>query len=66
VWADGREVYACHGVTSVDNPLPVDQHTLYLLGSVTKTYTATTLMRLVAEGRVELDAPVCPRASTER
>lgn len=58
VWADGREVYACHGVTSVDNPLPVDQHTLYLLGSVTKTYTATALMRLVAEGRVELDAPV--------
>jgi CubicO group peptidase (beta-lactamase class C family) len=58
VWADGREVYACHGVTSVDNPLPVDPDTLYVLGSVTKTYTATMLMRLVAEGGVELDAPV--------
>jgi CubicO group peptidase (beta-lactamase class C family) len=58
VWADGRELYSCHGVTSVDNPLPVDKDTLYLLGSVTKTYTATALMRLVAEGRVELDAPV--------
>ena len=58
VWADGRESYACHGVTSVDNPLPVDRDTLYLMGSVTKTYTATTLMRLVADGRVELDAPV--------
>ena len=58
VWADGRELYACHGVTSVDNPLPVDRDTLYLLGSVTKTYTATTLLRLVADGRVELDAPV--------
>jgi CubicO group peptidase (beta-lactamase class C family) len=58
VWADGREIYACHGVTSVDNPLPVDRDTLYVLGSVTKTYTATALMRLVAEGRVELDAPV--------
>src|SRR5438132_322880 len=57
VWADGREIYACRGVTSVDNPLPVDQDTLYLLGSVTKTYTATALMRLVADGRVELDAP---------
>ena len=51
VWADGQEIYACHGVTSVDNPLPVDRDTLYVLGSVTKTYTATTLMRLVAEGR---------------
>src|SRR5438552_6462626 len=58
VWADGREMYACHGVTSVDNPLPVDRDTLYTLGSISKTYTATALMRLVAEGRVELDAPV--------
>ncbi|MFC4590271.1 serine hydrolase domain-containing protein [Sphaerisporangium corydalis] len=58
VWADGREVYACHGVTSVENPLPVDRDTLFVLGSVTKTYTATALMRLVAQGRVELDAPV--------
>jgi CubicO group peptidase (beta-lactamase class C family) len=58
VWADGQEVYACHGVTSIENPLPVDRDTLYVLGSVTKTYTATALMRLVSEGKVELDAPV--------
>ena len=58
VWADGREAYACPGVTSVDNPLPVDTDTLFGLGSVSKTFTATTAMRLVAEGRVELDAPV--------
>ncbi len=58
VWADDQEIYACHGVTSVENPLPVDRDTLYVLGSVTKTYTATALMRLVADGRVELDAPV--------
>jgi CubicO group peptidase (beta-lactamase class C family) len=58
VWADGREIYACHGVTSIDNPLPVDQDTLFVLGSVTKTFTATALMRLVADRRVELDAPV--------
>src|SRR5215211_2007604 len=44
VWADGREAYACHGVTSVDNPLPVDPDTLFVLGSVTKTYTATALL----------------------
>jgi CubicO group peptidase (beta-lactamase class C family) len=58
VWAGGRAVYACHGVTSIDHPLPVDQDTLFLLGSVTKTYTATALLRLVAAGRVELDAQV--------
>ena len=58
VWVEGREVFACHGVTSVDNPLPVDPDTLFVLGSVTKTYTATAIMRLVEAGRVELDAPV--------
>ena len=58
VWADGQEIYASGGVTSIDNPLPVDQDTLFLAGSVTKTFTATALMCLVAEGKVDLDAPV--------
>jgi CubicO group peptidase (beta-lactamase class C family) len=58
VWADGKEISACHGVTSVENPLPVDQDTLFLMASITKTFTATTLMRLIAEGKVELNAPV--------
>jgi len=58
VFTDDREIYACHGVTSIENPLPVDQDTLFIIGSVTKTFTATTLMRLVAEGTVKLDAPV--------
>ncbi|MGF1431668.1 serine hydrolase domain-containing protein [Kitasatospora sp. LaBMicrA B282] len=55
---DGQEYYAAHGVTSLANPLPVDEKTLFHLGSTTKIFTATALMRLVAEGRVELDAPV--------
>ena len=58
VWAGGREDYACHGVTSIENPLPVDPDTVFVLGSVTKTFTATAMMRLVADGKVELDAPV--------
>ncbi|MEJ3748068.1 serine hydrolase domain-containing protein [Actinomycetes bacterium KLBMP 9797] len=58
VLVDGREISASHGVTSVDNPLPVDGRTLFHLASVTKSFTATALMRLVAEGKVDLDAPV--------
>lgn len=45
-------------MTSIENPLPVDENTLFLLGSVTKTFTATAIMRLVSDGRVSLDAPV--------
>ena len=55
---DGQEQYAYHGVTSVDNPLPVDERTLFLCGSTTKTFTATAIMRLVEQGLVDLDATV--------
>lgn len=58
IWAEGRETYACHGVTNVDHPLSIDRDTLYVLGSVTKTYTATALMCLVEAGQVQLEAPV--------
>ena len=58
VWAGGREVYGCHGVTSIENPLPVDPDTVFVVGSVTKTFTATAMMCLVADGKVHLDAPV--------
>lgn len=58
VLLDGQEIYASHGVTSLANPLPVDEKTLFHLASVSKTFTATALMRLVAEGKVDLHAPV--------
>ena len=58
VLLDGQEIYASHGVTSLSNPLPVDDKTLFPLASVSKTFTATALMRLVAEGKVDLNAPV--------
>jgi CubicO group peptidase (beta-lactamase class C family) len=58
VLLDGREEYAFYGVTSVENPLPVDETTLFQFGSTGKTYTATALLRLVEEGKVDLQAPV--------
>jgi CubicO group peptidase (beta-lactamase class C family) len=55
---DGDEEYAFHGVTSVENPLEVDATTLFQFGSTGKTYTATAIMRLVEQGKVELAASV--------
>jgi len=55
---DGAEEYAYHGVTSVENPLEVDENTLFQFGSTGKTYTATAIMRLVEQGQIDLDAPV--------
>jgi CubicO group peptidase (beta-lactamase class C family) len=55
---NGREEVAGLGVANVETGEPVTPETLFQLGSVTKTYTATALMRLVEQGRVELDLPV--------
>jgi len=46
------------GVTSVDHPLPVDESTLFQIGSITKTFVGTLAMRLVETGKIELDAPI--------
>ncbi|MCW2570570.1 MAG: beta-lactamase [Frankiales bacterium] len=53
-----REIAAAFGVTNVDRPLPVDADTLFMIGSTTKTITATALMTLVADGAVSLDDPL--------
>jgi CubicO group peptidase (beta-lactamase class C family) len=49
---------AFHGVTSVEDPLPVNDGTLFQTGSTGKTYTSTAILRLVEEGKIDLDAPV--------
>jgi len=46
------------GVTHVDHPLPVTAETLFQIGSITKTFTGTLLLRLIEEGKVDLDAPI--------
>ena len=53
-----EEHLAFSGVTSVEDPLPVDEGTLFQIGSTGKTYTATAILRLVEQGKVDLDAPV--------
>ena len=55
---DGEEIAEGFGVTSVENPLPVDTTTLFQIGSITKTFTATAVMRLVEQGVLDLDVPV--------
>src|SRR5206468_4627401 len=45
------------GVTSIENPLPVNADTLFQIGSTTKTVTGTLVMRLVEQGLLDLDAP---------
>lgn len=58
LWTKGKTYLACHGVTDLDQPEPVEPDTPFPVASVSKTFTATAMMRLVADQRVELNAPV--------
>jgi len=58
VYHKGRERFACFGRTSVENPLPVDEDTMFQVGSITKTMTATVLMRFAQSGELDLDRPL--------
>jgi CubicO group peptidase (beta-lactamase class C family) len=46
------------GVTNVEDPLPVTDHTVFPIASISKTFAATAMMRLVEQGKVDLKAPV--------
>jgi CubicO group peptidase (beta-lactamase class C family) len=54
----GDEYVRGYGVTNVDEPAPVDGDTLFRIASTTKTFTGTTVMRLVELGKLDLNAPV--------
>src|SRR5437762_2265168 len=58
LFAPGEEVLLGFGITSVENPLPVDPNTVFVAASITKTCVATTVMCLVDRGRLNLDEPV--------
>ena len=58
LWWRGREYVRGFGVTSVDVPTPVSGDTVFRVGSTTKTFTGTAVMRLVERGRIGLDRPV--------
>lgn len=46
------------GVTNVEDPLAVTAHTVFPIASISKTFAATAIMRLVEQGKVDLQAPV--------
>ena len=58
VWHKGKETIRGLGITSVEHPLPVTPETLYQVGSITKTFLATAVMRLIEMGKLSLDTPV--------
>jgi CubicO group peptidase (beta-lactamase class C family) len=58
VLQDGRLTMRGFGITNADNPQPLTPETVFPIASISKTVTATAIMRLVEQGKLELAAPV--------
>jgi len=58
VIADGQPTIRGLGVTNIEDPVSVTAHTVFPIASISKTFAATSMMRLVEQGKVDLHAPV--------
>jgi CubicO group peptidase (beta-lactamase class C family) len=58
VLQDGTASIRGLGVTNLEDPLPVTGHTVFPIASISKTFAATAVMRLVEQGKLEVRAPV--------
>jgi CubicO group peptidase (beta-lactamase class C family) len=55
---DGRlEYFSGHGLADIPSRTPITEDTVFRVGSITKTFTAITVMQLCERGLVDLDAP---------
>lgn len=56
---DGKVIYVnAYGQRDLEKKLPVTPETLFPIGSITKSFTATGLGMLVDDGKLDLDAPL--------
>ena len=56
VTVGGRTRYFNYGLASRESGAKVDEHTLFELGSISKTFTATLALDAAAAGKLKLDA----------
>ena len=55
---NGQATMRGFGVTNIDNPQPLTPDTGFAIASISKTVTATAIMRLAEQGKLALDAPI--------
>jgi CubicO group peptidase (beta-lactamase class C family) len=58
VQGDTAAWFHAHGLANVERGVRVDEDTVFRIGSITKTMTAISVMQLVEQGLLDLDAPV--------
>ncbi|WP_442920738.1 class C beta-lactamase [Massilia sp. DD77] len=56
ITAGGRTMFFNYGLASTQDGAPVTEHTLFELGSISKTFAATLALYAQAQGKLSLDA----------
>jgi CubicO group peptidase (beta-lactamase class C family) len=55
---NGKALTRGFGVTNIDDPQTITADTIFPVASISKTIAATAIMRLVEQGKLDLEAPV--------
>ena len=55
---DGKVQMAGLGITNITDPQPVTENTLFYIGSMTKPFTSTVVLKMSERGELDLEAPV--------
>ncbi len=55
---NGERIILAGGVTNVEQPTAVTEETLFQIGSISRIYTTTAVLKLAGDGKIDLDAPV--------
>lgn len=52
IWAEG------FGYADIENQIPIDVHSQFRIGSISKPFTAAALAQLYTAGEIDIDAPI--------
>ncbi|MBN1224608.1 MAG: beta-lactamase family protein [Candidatus Aminicenantes bacterium] len=55
--ADGKTESFCYGTMGLDDDRPVDEHSVYEIGSISKVFTCTVLADMIEEKTLDLTDP---------
>ena len=58
IWQDDRLYKGAAGVLNIETGVLADTDSIFQIGSISKVFTASLIMQLVDEGRINLDQPV--------
>src|SRR3954468_3296613 len=58
IWYDGETTIAPHGILNTATGVETTADSVFQIGSISKSWTATMIVQLAAEGRLQLDDPV--------